>query len=63
MLNTTNVLISKALIDSYNNRDEFLSVNDLLREYNEIKEEIKCCGINYIKTMGTYCVTCKENCA
>ena len=40
-LNTTEVLISKNLIDSYINYDEFVSVNNVLREYNKIKEEIK----------------------
>ena len=33
--------ISKALIDSYINHDEFGKVNNLLREYNETKKEIK----------------------
>ena len=37
MLNTIEVLISKALIDSYISHDEFVSVNNILREYNEIK--------------------------
>ena len=37
-LNTVENLISKALIDSY---DKFVSVNKVLREYNEIEEEIK----------------------
>ena len=37
MLNTIEVLISKALIDSYISHDEFVSVNNVLREYNEIK--------------------------
>ena len=32
---------SITLIDSYISHDEFVSVNNLLREYNEIKEEIK----------------------
>ena len=41
MLNTLEVLIVKALIDSYISHDEFFSVNNVLREYNEIKEEIK----------------------
>ena len=41
MLKTIEVLISKALIDSYISHDEFVSVNDVLREYNEMKEE-KC---------------------
>ena len=40
-LNTINVLISKALIDSYINYDEFISVNNMLQEYNEMKKEIK----------------------
>ena len=34
-------MISKALIESYISHDEFLSVNDVLREYNEMKEESK----------------------
>ena len=40
-LNTIEIVISKALIDSYISHDEFVSVNNVLREYNEIKEEIK----------------------
>ena len=40
-LNTVKVLISKALIISYINQDEFILVNNMLREYNEVKEEIK----------------------
>ena len=36
-LNTIEVLISKALIDSYISHNEFVSVNHVLREYNEIK--------------------------
>ena len=39
-LNNTEVLISKSLIDSYTSHDEFVTVN-VLREYNEMKEEIK----------------------
>ena len=41
VLNNIEGLISKALIDSYNGHDEFSSVNNVLREYNEMKEEIK----------------------
>ena len=41
MSNTIKVLISKALIDSYISHDEFVSINNVLREYNEMKEEIK----------------------
>ena len=40
-LNTTEVLISKALIDSYFSYDEFVLENNVLREYGEMKEEIK----------------------
>ena len=40
-LNTTEVLISKTLIDVYINHDEFVSVNNVLIEYIEMKEEIK----------------------
>ena len=40
-LNTIKVLISKALINSYISHDEFVPVNNILREYYEMKEEIK----------------------
>ena len=41
MLNTIEVLISKALINSYISPDKFVSVNNVLKEYDKIKEEIK----------------------
>ena len=40
-LDTIEILFSKSLIDSYISHDEFESVNNVLREYNEMKEEIK----------------------
>ena len=40
-LNTIEVLVSKVLVNSYISHDEFVSVNNVLREYNEIKEDIK----------------------
>ena len=40
-LNTIEVLSSKALIDSYICHDEFVTVNNVLREYYEIKTETK----------------------
>ena len=40
-LNTIEVLISKDLSDSYSNHDEFVSVNNLLREYHEMKKNSK----------------------
>ena len=39
--NKIKVPISKTLIDSYINHDEFVPINNVLREYDEIKEEIK----------------------
>ena len=38
---TIEVLISKALIGSYISHGKVVSVNNVLREYNEIKEGIK----------------------
>ena len=40
-LNTIEFLISKALIESYNNHDQFVSVSNVLREYNDIKVAIE----------------------
>ena len=40
-LNTTKSLISRALIVSYINHDEFVLENNMLREFDEIKEKIK----------------------
>ena len=38
---TIEVLICDVLINSYISHKEFVLVNNVLREYNEIKEEIK----------------------
>ena len=40
-LNTIEVLILKAWIDSYISHDEFVSINNVLKEYYEMKEGIK----------------------
>ena len=40
-LNVAEFLIYKALIHSYISHDEFVSENHALREYYEMKEEIK----------------------
>ena len=62
--NTIEVLISKALSDSYINQDKLVSVSNVLREYNEMNEEIKnpknAAEYTITKTMGTYCVSCKK---
>ena len=39
--NTIKVLISKTLINSYISHDEFVTVNNVVREYNEMSKEIK----------------------
>ena len=40
-LNSIEVLISKALIDSNNSQDKFVLTNNMLKEYGNLKEEIK----------------------
>ena len=40
-LNPIEGLISKVLIDSVISHDEFILINNVLKEYNEIKEETK----------------------
>ena len=37
-LGTIEILVSKAIIDSYISHDEFALVNKVLREYNVMKE-------------------------
>ena len=40
-LNSIKVLISKALTDSVISHDEFVLINNMIKEYNKMKEEIK----------------------
>ena len=40
-LNDIAVLISKALVDSNISHDEFVLINNVLREFYDMKEEIK----------------------
>ena len=40
-LNTVEVLISKSLIDSNISRDDFVLINNVPKEFDDIKEEIK----------------------
>ena len=40
-LNSIEVLISKALNDSNVSHDEFVLINNVLKEYDDTKEEIK----------------------
>ena len=40
-LNTVEVLISKAFIDSNISDNEFIVINNVLKEYDDMKEEIE----------------------
>ena len=40
-LDSIEVLVSKALIDSNNSHDEFVLINNVLKEYEKMKEKIK----------------------
>ena len=40
-LNSIEVLISRVLIDSVISHDEFVLINNVLKEYKKMKEEIK----------------------
>ena len=40
-LNSKEVFISKALIDSNNSHDEFVLINNVLKQYDAMKKEIK----------------------
>ena len=68
-LNSIEVLISKPLIDSVISNDEFVLINDILKEYNEMKEEIKILRLNQVflrfysiyKTMLLFCLKCRKN--
>ena len=61
-LNTIEVLISMAFIDSCVNHDEFVSVNNELNEMKKKKiiKSWKLCGTHYTKATETYCHSCKK---
>ena len=40
-LHRIEVLISKALVDSNISHDEFVLINNVLKEFNDMKEQIK----------------------
>ena len=52
-LNTIKVLVFKASNHSYKSHDKFVSANNVIREYSEMKEEKqkswKCCRMSYLK--------------
>ena len=68
-IDTIEVLISRVFIDSNISHDEFVSMNNLLREYDDVKEEIKNLKASTInirfqsihKTIISYCLKCRKN--
>ena len=68
-LNTIRVLIYKALIGSYISYNEFVLVNNALKEYDDTKEKIEKIRASKVhqrlnsifKTMLSYCLNCKKN--
>ena len=52
-LNCMEVLISKALIDSKISQDEFALINNVQKEYHDIKEEIK--NLKYLSIFLKQC--------
>ena len=67
-LNSRKVLISTDWTDSYIIHDEFVLVNDVLKEHDDMKEEIKNLKASKInqrfksiyKTMLSYCLKCRK---
>ena len=60
-LNSIEVLTSEALIDSVISHYEFVLTNNVLKEYNEMKEEIKNLKKLIYNTMLSYCLKCRKN--
>ena len=68
-LNSIEVLISKTLIDSNISHDEFVLINNVQKEYDDMKEEIKNLKSlsvyrrfkSMYKTMLSYCLKCRKN--
>ena len=40
-LNSIEALVSRVLTDSFISQDDFVLINDVLKEYNKMEEEIK----------------------
>ena len=59
-LNSIEVLISKALIDSVISHDEFVLINKVLKKYNEMEDLIKKCKdlIRFIKYFSLFIKQC-----
>ena len=69
MLNSIEVLLSKDLIDLNSSHYEFVSINNVLKEYNDTRKKSKVWrlqhSVNYlklfIKTMLSYCMKYRKN--
>ena len=67
-ISSIEVLISKALVDSYISHDQFVLVNNMLREYDDMKEAIKNLKTtaahqrfqSIYKTMLSHCLKCRK---
>ena len=53
-LNSKKVLISKALMDSVINLDEFVLINNVLKEYNKMNKEIKNLMIYVVRSRSSH---------
>ena len=53
-LNSIEVLISKVLIYSNTSHDEFVLINNVVKEYDDTKEEIKNLLIQFIKDFSLF---------
>ena len=57
-LNSIEVLNFRTLIDSCITHNEFILVNDVLKECDDMKEGIKSLWQSTYKTMRSYCLKC-----
>ena len=53
-LNSLEILISEALINSNINHDEFVLINNVLKKYDDVKEEIKNLDLNSLSKILVY---------
>ena len=62
-LNSMEVLISKGLIDSNISHDEFILINNVLKEFYDMKEKRKNSNPKQTiyKTMLSYYLKCRKN--
>ena len=64
-LNSTEVLTSSALTDSKISHDEFVLINNVLKIFYDMKEDVKTSNKNYkfklYKTMLSYYLKCRRN--